>query len=86
MAFPDNVHDIHQIIAEGDLVAVMLTNTGTHQEDFFGIPGRATPSALEHCIWLRCWTALVVEWWLLDDNLGLWQQLGMELRPAGLEE
>ncbi len=38
MAFPDNVHDIHEIIAEGDFVAVMLTNTATHQEDFFGIP------------------------------------------------
>ena len=86
MAFPDNVHDIHEIIAEGDLVAVMLTNTGTHQEDFFGIPGTGNTISVGALHLVKVLDGVVVEWWLLDDNLGLWQQLGMELRPTADEE
>jgi len=85
-AFPDNVHDIHEIIAEGDFVAVMLTNTGTHQEDFFGIPGTGNTISVGAMHLVKVLDGVVVEWWLLDDNLGLMQQLGMELRPAALEE
>ena len=81
-AFPDNTHDIHNIIAEGDFVAVMLTNSATHQEDFAGIPatGKKVRFAGMHLV--KVLNGVVVEWWLLDDNLGFNQQLGMELRPA----
>lgn len=84
-AFPDNIHTIHNIIAEGDFVAVMLTNTATHQEDFMGIPvtGNAIDIAGMHLV--KVVDSVVAEWWLLDDNLGLMQQLGMELQPAATE-
>ena len=81
-AFPDNTHDIQNNIAEGDFVAVMLTNSATHQEDFAGIPatGKKVRFAGMHLV--KVLNGVVVEWWLLDDNLGFNQQLGMELRPA----
>lgn len=84
-AFPDNVHEIHEIIAEGDFVAVRLTNTATHKADFAGIPatGNAVNFAGMHLV--KVLDGVVVEWWLLDDNLGLMQQLGMELSPAADE-
>ena len=85
-ALPDNTHDIHNIIAEGDFVAVMLTNSATHQEDFGGIPATGNRVSFAGMHLVKVLDGVVVEWWVLDDNLGFMQQLGMELRPAAVEE
>ena len=37
-AFPDLHAEVHDVIAEGDLVAARVTYTGTHQGEFVGIP------------------------------------------------
>ena len=37
-AFPDLHAEVHDVIAEGDLVAARVTYTGTHQDEFLGIP------------------------------------------------
>jgi steroid delta-isomerase-like uncharacterized protein len=37
-AFPDLHAEVHDVIAEGDLVAARVTYTGTHQGEFLGIP------------------------------------------------
>ena len=85
-AFPDNTHNIQKIITEGDFVSVMLTNNATHQEDFFGIPVTGNSVSIGAMHLIKVMDGVIVEWWLLDDNLGLMQQLGMELRPATLDE
>ena len=85
-AFPDNAHDIRNVIAEGDFVAVMLTNSATHQEDFAGIPATGNKVSFAGMHLVRVLDGVIVEWWVLDDNLGFMQQLGMELRPAAVEE
>jgi hypothetical protein len=43
-AFPDLHAEVHDVIADGDLVAARVTYTGTHQGEFVGIPatGRKT--------------------------------------------
>jgi steroid delta-isomerase-like uncharacterized protein len=43
-AFPDLHAEVHDVIAEGELVAARVTYTGTHQGEFVGIPatGRQT--------------------------------------------
>jgi predicted ester cyclase len=37
-AFPDLRVEVHDVIAEGELVAARVTYTGTHQGEFLGIP------------------------------------------------
>ena len=37
-AFPDLHAEVHDVIAEGELVAARVTYTGTHQGEFVGIP------------------------------------------------
>jgi predicted ester cyclase len=85
-AFPDNAHDIHKVIAEGDFVAVMLKNSATHQKDFAGIPATGNKVSFAGMHMVRALDGVVVEWWVLDDNLGFMQQLGMGLRPVAVEK
>jgi predicted ester cyclase len=46
-AFPDLHAEVHDVIAEGELVAARVTYTGTHQGEFVGIPatGRKTTTS-----------------------------------------
>jgi steroid delta-isomerase-like uncharacterized protein len=46
-AFPDLRVEVHDVIAEGELVAARVTYTGTHQGEFVGIPatGRKTTTS-----------------------------------------
>jgi steroid delta-isomerase-like uncharacterized protein len=80
-AFPDYVHEIHDVIAEGNKVVVRLTYTGTHKGDFLGAPpsGNTFKYLGIHIITVE--NGKVVEAWILEDMLYLFQQLGMELRP-----
>ena len=69
------------IFAAKDYVIARLTTSGTHQEEFEGIPAtgiRTTVSALDI---YRLMDGLVVEEFEEADMLGLYQQLGMELKP-----
>jgi len=85
-ALPDNTHDIHNIVAEGDFVAMMVTNNGTHQEDFSGIPATGNRVSIGGMYLAKVVDGVVIEWWVLDDNLGLMQQLGMELGPSAVDQ
>jgi predicted ester cyclase len=42
-AIPDFHIEIHALIAEGDLVTARLTQSGTHQGEFAGVPGTGKP-------------------------------------------
>jgi predicted ester cyclase len=46
-AFPDLHAEVHDLIAEGELVAARVTYTSTHQGEFLGIPatGRKTTTS-----------------------------------------
>lgn len=74
--FPDFEVRVEETIAEGDLVAVRLTQTGTHEGTFMGIPPtgrRATWTTMAH---LRVADGRVVERWGVVDGLALMRQLG----------
>lgn len=80
-AFPHITHNLEDIIAEGDRVAAVIRVQTQHEGEFAGIP--ATGRDLE-------WTAIAVfrvvdgrimARWEIGDILGLYGQLGMELKP-----
>ncbi len=80
--FPGFETEIGQMIAEGDLVAVWHTHTGRHDGEFAGIPATGRPVRIDGLELLRVRDGAVVEFWHMDDFLGLMQQIGGLPQPA----
>ena len=85
-AFPDNRHELHEMVAEGDLVMVRVTNRMTHRNEYEGLAptGSEVESAAVHMIKFE--GGEIAEWWLLEDQLGFMLQLGMQVVPPSAEE
>lgn len=88
IGFPDYKHTLVQFIAQGDSVALRYIWEGTHQGDFSGIPPTGKKIEMGMIAIWRFSEGKVVEYWGEADMLGLYQQLGMEmkLRPKVREE
>ena len=84
-AFPDNRHVIEQTLAADDRVAVVITQHATSKGPYEGAPatGQRVTIAAIHILKFR--NGQIHEWWGLEDNLGLMQQLGMELKPRAAQ-
>jgi steroid delta-isomerase-like uncharacterized protein len=80
-AFPDSTHDIKAVIAEGDMVAVIFTQVSTHTGDYEGIPPTGKKISVECQHMFRLANGKIAEAWMVEDNLGMMMQLGMELKP-----
>ena len=80
-AFPDSTHDIKAVIAERDMVAIRFTQVSTHTGDYEGIPPTGNKISVECQHMLRLANGKVAEAWMVEDNLGMKMQLGMELKP-----
>jgi steroid delta-isomerase-like uncharacterized protein len=76
-AFPDLHAEVHDVIAEGDLVAARVTYTGTHQGEFVGIPATGRKATTSGVAWLRMEGGKQAEHWGGPDMLSLLQQLGV---------
>ncbi len=85
-AFPDSTHAIKDVIAEGDKVAVRFTQVSTHTGEYEGIPPTGNKIYVECQHILRLVDGKVAEVWLVEDNLGMMMQLGMELKPKETEK
>jgi steroid delta-isomerase-like uncharacterized protein len=85
-SFPDWRHVIDDVVAEGDQVAIRLTQYGTHAAEFYGIPATGNEIEVAAIHLATIVDGKVKDWWLVEDYLGQYQQLGMELRPAAVEE
>ena len=75
-AFPDLKHIIHDIIAEGDKVAVRYTDRGTHKGEFMGISPTGKQISWSIISVFRLADGKLVEGWIGVDMLSLMQQLG----------
>jgi steroid delta-isomerase-like uncharacterized protein len=76
-AFPDiQVEELHRV-AEGDLIAVHVIMTGSHQGELWGIPATGTTVRFEAQEMYRVRDGKVAEQFVLLDSLGLMQQLGV---------
>ncbi|MFC7228762.1 ester cyclase [Salinirubellus salinus] len=76
-AFPDDTETIHDLIAEGDTVAVRMTERGTHDSEFMGIEPTGNEFEIQTMAFLRLEGGKVAEWWVQPDLLGFLRQLGV---------
>ena len=85
-AFADLRFDIHDSVADGDLIAVHCTMSGRHVGPFVGydesgevaqaFPPTGRPFAITQSHWFRMRDGQVVEHWANRDDLGMASQLG----------
>jgi steroid delta-isomerase-like uncharacterized protein len=82
-AIPDIHMDVHEVLAEGDLVAYRATLSGTHTGNLMGVPGTGKTFKVQHIHMLRMRDGKASEHWAARDDLGMMMQLGVIPRPGG---
>jgi steroid delta-isomerase-like uncharacterized protein len=82
-AFPDLKCTIEDEIREGDKFSAHWTMRGTHKGSFLGNPPTGRPVTVQGIIFARAENGRMVEDWILTDQLGILQQLGLVPPPAG---
>ena len=75
--FPGYEMLVEQMIAEDDLVSVVARARGTHTGTFMGIPATGESFEVPLHITYRIEDAKIVDHWMLMDNAGIMQQLGL---------
>ena len=81
-AFPDINPVIEDIVAGEDRVAVRVTATGTHENEFNGIPPTGKSMTWQEVHIFRIADGKIVEHWGEFDMLGMMVQLGVVQLPA----
>jgi steroid delta-isomerase-like uncharacterized protein len=74
-AFPDLHHEIVDMVAERNKVAVRLNVTGTHKGEFQGIPPTGKKLYLYEMGFITIIDGKITEGWISADTMGLLQQL-----------
>ena len=85
-AFHDSQLTIDDILAEGNKAMTRVTMRCTHKGELEGIPPTGRTLTVNAFTIFRLVDGKIVEEHELLDELGMMHQLGMELRPAALEE
>jgi steroid delta-isomerase-like uncharacterized protein len=81
-AFPDLRHEIVDMVAEGDKVAVSLNVTGTHKGEFQGIPPAGKKLSLDEMGFITIIDGKITEEWISADTMRLMHQLGALPPPS----
>jgi steroid delta-isomerase-like uncharacterized protein len=85
--FSFDVHyDIDDIIAEGEKVAVRMTQSGTHTGAVRGISPTGKSFSVDYVHWFRLANGKVAEMWAVRDDLTRLQQLDLIPAPGESEE
>ena len=80
-SFPDLKHSVQDIFAVEDKVVARTVVSGTHQEEFAGIPATGNSAEISQILICRFKNGKLVEMREEVNMLGLYQQLGMEMQP-----
>ena len=75
--FPDLAFDLHEVIAEGDIVCTRWTARGTHTGEAPGLAPTNVTIARTGVSWQRVENGKIVETWVERDGLGLARDVGM---------
>lgn len=81
-AFPDFSVTLHDVVAEGDTVAVRMTQRGTHEGHFMGAESTGRPFEIEAIAFLRLNDGQMAERRVRPNVLGFLQQLGIVELPG----
>lgn len=73
---------VEELIAEGDRVMSRVRLQGIHQGEFEGLPATGKKINVNAFTIFRFHKGKIAEEWEMIDELGLMQQLGMELTPG----
>ena len=76
VAFPDFFNTVEDLIAEANKVVAILTYTGTHQGNIFGIAPTGRPIHYAGTALFHIEAGQILSGWVLGDRLGLLQHLG----------
>jgi predicted ester cyclase len=86
MGFLKNVlqirYEIHQVVADGDLVAARATVHGVHNSGHLGFPATGKPYAMPTMHMYRVENGLLAEHWGVRDELSVLWQVGALPVPA----
>lgn len=74
--FPDLWFELHEVVADGDLVAVRATLLGTNLGPWRGLPPSGAEIAVDHMFLLRFDDGALVAVWEVLDSAVLERQLG----------
>lgn len=83
--FPDLEVTIHEMIAEGDLVAHRVIIRGTHDGDFVGIDPAGEEIEVAGLVLVRFEDGKIAESWANFDALGILQQIGKGVSIGDLQ-
>jgi len=75
-AFPDLKHNIEDVVAEGDRVALRIRFTGTNSESFMGNPASGRSVDFEALVFMTIASGKVKELRGQFDQMGVLQQIG----------
>ena len=81
-AYPDIAIHIEDLVAEGDMVAVRWSASGTHRGDELGFPATGRHVQFSGMVFVRVEERNLVEGWNNFDQLGMFQQLGVVSLPS----
>jgi predicted ester cyclase len=74
--FAERRTEVEDLVAEGDRIVARHTHYAKHVNEVFGIP----PTGQQLSVWgidiFRIENGKIVEWWVIDDTLGMMQQMG----------
>jgi steroid delta-isomerase-like uncharacterized protein len=73
---------VEELIAEGDRVMSRVRLQGVHQGELEGLPATGKKFSIIAFTVFRLYKGKIEEEWEMIDELGLMQQLGMELLPG----
>jgi steroid delta-isomerase-like uncharacterized protein len=76
-ACPDWHSEVHQLVAEGDIVVEHFTARGTHRGEFMGVKATGNTLTLPGINIFRVRHGKIVERWGCLDLAGLMHQLGL---------
>jgi len=82
-SFPDWRHTVEDLVAEGDRVAVKVMQKGTQKAEYDGVAATGKEVTMPGAYMFRIANGKIQELWVIEDNLGLYQQLGLELKAKG---
>ena len=81
-AFPDITIQIDDMVAEGDMIAVRWSASGTHRGDGLGFGATGREARFSGMLVARARDGKLLEGWNSFDQLGMLNQLGVVALPG----